>query len=119
MVACAPSTRSFVASADAFVNQAAPGVNSGAGRRTQDEARLRAIAGELSHLHGERLVDPVTSVTLRLTSANYAGVDTVSAPDVHLLTASWSETGVTWATKPATGAVVALGGTAWGINTPL
>ncbi len=103
VVACTPSTRSFVASADAFVNQAAPTTNSGIGA----ELKMRLATGSRWRATWTftvtGLVDPVTSATLRLTTANYSGVETVSAPDVRFLTAPWGETTVTWATKPATG----------------
>src|SRR6478735_3569267 len=118
VAACAPSTRLFVASADAFVNEASPATNYGIGA----EIKMKLAPGQSLESYltftVSGLIDPVTSVTLRLASANYAGVDTVSAPDVRLLTGPWSETGVTWATKPATGALVARGGLAWGLNAP-
>ncbi|MEA2514638.1 MAG: acid phosphatase type 7, partial [Thermomicrobiales bacterium] len=53
-----------------------------------------------------------------LTTATYSGANTVSAPDVRLVTGSWAESSITWASKPAYGAIVAPGGTVWGVAAP-
>jgi hypothetical protein len=113
--ACVPTTRSFVAAADAFVNQASPAANSGGSAELR--ARLSATAQYESYLRFDLagLSGPVTQAVLQLTAANYAGSGTVSAPGVRLVTGAWAEGTVTWATKPAYGAVLAAGGGAWAV----
>jgi hypothetical protein len=58
----------------------------------------------------------VTQAVLQLTTAAYAGTGTASAPEVRVVTGSWTEGGVTWATKPAVGPLAAAGGGAWAQN---
>ncbi|MEA2595052.1 MAG: acid phosphatase type 7, partial [Thermomicrobiales bacterium] len=113
---CVSRTRAFVAAADAFVYQTNPTTNSGSS--VELRARLSATAQYESYLRFDvtGLSGPVTQAVLQVTSANYAGAGTASAPDVRLVTGAWAEASVTWATKPAHGAVVAAGGGAWGVN---
>ncbi|MEA2595399.1 MAG: hypothetical protein QOF01_1868, partial [Thermomicrobiales bacterium] len=116
--ACVPTTRSFVAAADAFVYQANPTTNSGAGHELR--AKLSATVQYESYLRFDPtgISGGVASATLSLTSANYAGSETASAPEARIVTGTWAEGTITWATKPAYGAVIAAGGGAWPLNSP-
>lgn len=112
---CVPTTKSFVATQDAFVNSVAPDTNSGT------SAELRAKSGQyesylLFNVTG--LNGYVSQATLTITSANYSGSDTVSAPDIKTVTGAWTETTITWNNRPTAGGIVASGGTVWAINAP-
>lgn len=116
-LACAPAIVSFTASADAYVSEAAPAANNGA----SPELRVKLLPGQSTEAYllftVTGLTGPVSQATLLLTTANYAGADTASAPDARVVTGAWSEAAITWATKPSYGGVIAGGGTAWPVNT--
>lgn len=114
---CVPTSRSFVAVADAYVNQASPTTNSGTGYELR--AKLSASAQLESYVRFDLagLSGPVTQAILQLTTANYQGAATTSAPDVRSITGTWEEGTVTWDTRPTYGADVATGGGVWPLST--
>ena len=116
VVACTSTTSSFVVSADAFVNQSSPTTNYGAGAELRAKILSSASSETYLSFNVSGLTDTVTNATLRLMTANYAGTDTVSAPDVAMVTGAWSESTITWSTKPSQGALIAQGRTAWATN---
>ncbi len=109
----------FVATADAMVYESSPTTNYGSGY----ELRARTGAGRQYESYLTFNVSGtsggVSNATLTLTSASYQGSDTASAPEVRLVTGAWTESGITWATRPATGGLAAPGGRrgAWGHRT--
>ena len=95
-------TLTFAPIADARVEQNHPADNYGA------SDRLRAALGPdmESYLRFELagVTGPVRSAKLKLTAA-FNG--TVDGPGVHPVTGDWSESGVTWSTRPGHGATAA------------
>lgn len=97
----APTTQTFVADADAYVNSASPSSKYG----TATTLRLDGDPAVTSYLRFTvaDLQPVVTSAVLRV----YGNARNVSAVEVHTTPTTWTESTLTWATAPAFGGVVA------------
>ncbi len=94
----------FVSTADSFVLKDQPSANNGSFNEMQVDMVPHAEAYLRFDVNG--LVDPVESATLRL----WARDDTDMAPTVWMSrNTTWSESELTWNTRPALEAVVSVG----------
>lgn len=111
---CTGSTQTLSASADAWVDQASPLANAGAGAINRVRARNAANQRTLTHFTLPAIPAncSVTAARLRLYAAASATGRTIQA--LRAAT-TWTETTVTWTTQPATtgAAVTATSGTGY------
>jgi chitodextrinase len=86
----------FLPTADARVEQAYPSTNFG-------NAHLRTDGGgdPLTETNLRFNVAGISGTVTRATLRLYATSDTVDGPTLHAATTSWSESSVTWSTRPA------------------
>jgi hypothetical protein len=106
-VAPAAVTTTFGPSADGYVEADTPTTSYGGGYQLNTQAPSSTTPEERTYLTFpvSGLSGPVTSATLKLyTYSTWASGVTVATADT-----SWTEPGLTWATAPATGAVVGTG----------
>jgi fibronectin type 3 domain-containing protein len=97
----------FVATADARVEEANPSTNFGTATALRTDAGTGAQVDSYVQFSAAGLQGSVRSATLRV----YASSATVDGPAVYPTSTGWSETGITWANKPAaTGAAAADAG---------
>lgn len=96
-----PTTQTFVADADAYVNSASSGSKYG----TATTLRLDGDPAVNSYVRFTvaNLQPVVTSAVLRV----YGNARNVSAVEVHTTATTWTESTLTWANAPAFGGVVA------------
>ncbi|MBK7453902.1 MAG: DNRLRE domain-containing protein [Anaerolineales bacterium] len=91
------STLTFIASADSYVRDASPTSNYGM------NVQLWVDSGTNENYEGHLMFtvsgvsEPVQSATLRV----YSTSSTVDGPAVYATTNNWTETGITWNTRPA------------------
>ena len=113
VASCVPQTRSFLAAGDAFVYQGNPTTAYGTGfeLRVRSSTSLQYESYLVFNVTGTS--GGVSKAQLTLTTANYAGSDTASAPQVQLVTGAWAENSVTWNTRPSVGGLLAAGGGTW------
>jgi hypothetical protein len=103
------ATQTFGAEADAYVDQNTPATNYGTGTSLAVDGTSGAGGAQHAYLRFNLggLSGTVTSAKLRL----YAKDGSSNGPKLYATGTSWTETGVTWTTKPAS-AGAALGDTA-------
>ena len=95
LVTTPPAPLRFSAEADSRVEEARPSTNYATGD-------LRVDGGSDPDVHSY-LRFAVTGITGTVESAKlrvYASTDTVDGPSVYSTTSNWSETGITWSTRP-------------------
>jgi hypothetical protein len=102
----------FVAQADAHVRQAKPTSNFGTAITVSIDGDANAIYEGYFQFTVTGVTGPVQSAVLRV----FASDSTVDGPAVTAVDNTWTETGITWNTKPApiTGVIANVGSTTGG-----
>jgi chitodextrinase len=90
------ATLTFAPVADARVEEANPGVNFGTSTNIRTDGGADPDVDTYLTFTVSGVSTPVQGAKLRL----YAGSGTANGPAVYTTTASWSETGITWSTRP-------------------
>jgi parallel beta-helix repeat protein len=91
------STLTIIANADSYVREAGPTSNYGTNVQLWVASGTGASYETYLKFTVSGIVGPVQSATLRV----YSTSSTVDGPAVYATTNSWTETGITWNTRPA------------------
>ena len=92
-----PTTLTFTASADARVEEAYPGTNYGASSTLRADGGSDPDVESYLRFSVTGVTGPVHTARLRV----YATSGTSNGPAVYATANEWSETGITWSTRPA------------------
>ncbi len=96
-IAASTATLSFVAGADTYVSEISPGANYGTSTTLITDANKDKDTYLRFAVTGVGTADRVVSATLRTWVTN----GSVNGPAVYATSGAWTETGVTWNTRPA------------------
>ncbi len=96
--ASATNSLTFTPSADAFVKEASPSTNSGTASTLQVNGAGNPGVESYMLFSVSGVTSPIQSATLRVYDTNNATND---GPALYATAATWTETGITWNTRPA------------------